>query len=145
MIDLTLPIVKEKSTYETAKYLWELEKRMGFPIQTIQVDNGLEFVNDDDKTEKESAFEKAGRQLDMALRRTSPYSPWQNGKVEKSHREDGKILYGRKVFTSEKELSRQVEKHEKRYNKTAKACLDFKSPDQVVAEYFSKCNICLDN
>lgn len=90
MIDLTLPIVKEKSTYETAKYLWELEKRMGFPIQTIQVDNGLEFVNDDDKTEKESAFEKAARQLDMALRRTSPYSPWQNGKVEKSHREDGR-------------------------------------------------------
>lgn len=84
-------------------------------------------------------------QLDMALRRTRPYSPWQNGKVERSHREDGKILYGRKVFTSEKDLIRQVEKHEKRYNKTAKTCLDFKSPDQVVAEYFSKCNICLDN
>ena len=23
--------------------------------------------------------------------------------------------------------------------------LDFKSPDQIVSEYFSKCNICLDN
>ena len=50
--------------------------------------------------------------LHMELRRTGPYSPWQNGKVERSHREDGKILYGRAVFTSEQELIRQVAKHE---------------------------------
>ena len=39
----------------------------------------------------------------MRIRRTRPYSPWQNGKAERSHREDGKILYGRKVFTKIKE------------------------------------------
>ena len=140
-----LKIVKEKSTYETSKYLMELEEQMGFPIRMIQVDNGPEFVNDDDKTDKDSRFEKVAEHLEMELHRTRPYSPWQNGKVERSHREDGKILYGRKVFTSEKELMQQVEKHQNRYNKTAKTCLDFKSPDQVVAEHFSKCNICLDN
>lgn len=140
-----LKIVNEKSTYETTKYVKELEKLMGFPIRMIQVDNGPEFVNDDDKTTKESAFEKAVRELGMHLRRTRPYSPWQNGKVERSHREDGKILYGRKVFTSLKELVQQVEKHEKRYNKTAKTSLNFKSPNQVVSEYFSKCNICVDS
>ena len=52
----------------------------------IQVDNGSEFVNDGNRTERESAFEKA-----------------------------------------------------------AKTVLDFKSPNQVVSEYFSKCNICVDN
>lgn len=140
-----LKIVKEKSTYETAKYVRELEKKFGFSIKTIQVDNGPEFVNDDDRTQRESSFEKAVRELGMNLRRTRPYSPWQNGKVERSHREDGKILYGRKVFTSEKELIKEVQKHESRYNRTAKTVLDFKSPNQVVAEYFSKCNICLDN
>ena len=140
-----LKIVNEKSTYETTKYVKELEKLMGFPIRMIQVDNGPEFVNDDDKTTKESAFEKAVRELGMHLRRTRPYSPWQNGQVERSHREDGKILYGRKVFTSLKELVQQVEKHEKRYNKTAKTSLNFKSPNQVVSEYFSKCNICVDS
>ena len=70
-------------------------------------------------TDRESPFEKAVREHGMKLRRTRPYSPWQNGKVERSHREDQKILYGRKVFTSEKELKEQVEKHEKRYNGTA--------------------------
>ena len=140
-----LKIAKEKSTYETGKYLMELEEKMGFPIRMIQVDNGYEFVNDDDRTAKDSAFEKIAKALHMELRRTRPYSPWQNGKVERSHREDGKILYGRKVFTSEQELIRQVAKHEARYNKTAKTSLNFKNPNQVVSEYFSSCNICVDN
>ena len=29
---------------------------------------------------------------------------------------------------------------EDRYNRTAKTSLDFKSPDRIVGEYFSKCN-----
>ena len=37
----------------------------------------------------------------------------------------------------EKELKEQVAKHEKRYNSTAKTSLAFKSPNQVVTEYFS--------
>ena len=118
-----LKIVKEKSTYETGKYLKELESKMGFPIRMIQVDNGTEFVNDGNRTERESEFEKMAKALNMELRRTRPYSPWQNGKVERSHREDGKILY----------------------NNTAKTVLNFKSPNKIVSEYFSNCNICLDN
>lgn len=139
-----LKVVKEKSTYETAKYLKEIESRMGFRIYTIQVDNGPEFVHDEDKTDNKTSFEEAAKALGMELKRTRPYSPWQNGKVERSHREDGKILYNREKFWSEKELMAKVAKHEKRYNKTAKKVLDFKSPNKIVAEYFSKCNICLD-
>ena len=136
-----LSIVKEKSTYETVKFLDVLEARMGFKITTIQVDNGTEFVNDHEQTDRESPFEKAVREHGMKLRRTRPYSPWQNGKVERSHREDQKILYGRKVFTSEKELKEQVEKHEKRYNGTAKTSLAFRSPNQVVTEYYSNSRV----
>ncbi len=54
---------------------------MGFKIKIIQVDNGTEFVNDGDKTDKDSAFEKAVKEEEMEIRRTRPYSPWQNGKV----------------------------------------------------------------
>ncbi len=138
-----LKIVREKSTYETGKFLLNLEKEMGFSIKYIQVDNGLEFVNDNDHTTRIGMFQKTAEKLGMQIRRTRPYSPWQNGKVERSHREDGKILYGRKIFTSEKELKKQVKKHERRYNSTAKTSLNLKSPNKVVAEYFSKCNICI--
>ena len=81
----------------------------------------------------------------MELRRTGPYSPWQNGNVERSHREDGKIFYGRKVFTSEQEQIRQAAKHEAGYNKTVKTGLTFKNPNQVVSAHFSTCNLCVDN
>lgn len=140
-----LKIVKEKSTYETSKYLLELEKKMGFKIKTIQVDNGYEFVNDAEKSNKKTRFQIVAESLGMNIKRIRPYSPWQNGKVERSHREDGKILYGRKIFTSEKDLKVAVKKHMQRYNSTAKTSLDFKSPNEIVSEYFSKCNICLDN
>lgn len=40
----------------------------------------------------------------MKIKRIRPYSPWQNGEVERSHREDSKIVYKRKIFTREKNL-----------------------------------------
>ena len=51
-----LKIVKEKSTYETSEYLLELEANMRFKINTIQVDNGYEFVNDAEKTNRKTRF-----------------------------------------------------------------------------------------
>ena len=127
-----LKIVKEKSTYETSKFLIELENKLGFKINTIQVDNGYEFVNDGDKTEKTSAFEKVAQKLGMKIKRIRPYSPWQNGKVERSHREDSLIVYNRKIFTREKDLIKQINKHQNRYNNTAKISLNFKTPNQVI-------------
>ncbi|MFM1602179.1 DDE-type integrase/transposase/recombinase [Helcococcus ovis] len=138
-----LKLVNENSTYETSNMLKTLEKNFGFKIKTVQTDNGKEFCND--REQKKSAFEKVLEYLDIKYIRTRPYSPWQNGKVERSHREDGKILYGRKIFRSEKELKVAVKKHMQRYNSTAKTSLNFKSPNEIVSEYFSKCNICLDN
>ena len=142
-IKRVLKIVKEKSTYETSEYLLELEVNMGFKINTIQVDNGYEFVNDAEKTNRKTRFQIVAEFLGMKIKRTRSYSPWQNGKVERSHREDGKILYGRKIFISEKELKTAVKKHMQRYNSTAKTSLNFKSPNEIVSEYFSKCNVCL--
>lgn len=34
-----------------------------------------------------------------------PYSPWQNGKVKRGHREDGKILYAEKFLQAKKNSS----------------------------------------
>ena len=43
-----IKLVNELSTYETSKFLYSLEKRMGCKIKTIQTDNGREFCNDAD-------------------------------------------------------------------------------------------------
>lgn len=68
----------------------------------------------------------------MTMKRRIKIAYWESGK----RRENGKILYNREVFSSEKELKKKVAKHEKRYNRTAKPVSDFKSPNKVVAEYF---------
>lgn len=132
-----LCLVKEKSTYETAKFLDTLEHALGFKIWRIQVDNGSEFVTDDAVTDKLSAFMRVCMEKEYELTRTRPYSPWQNGKVERSHREDQKIFYQGKVFYSEKELRTKLEKHQRRWNKTAKKVLNFRSPNQVAVDYFN--------
>lgn len=133
-----LKIVKEKSTYESANFLKTLEIEFGFKIKTVQVDNGYEFVNDPDKTDKITMFQAMANRLNIKIKRTRPYSPWQNGKVERSHREDDKIIYNRMVFTSERELKEKIKKHERRYNNTAKYVLVFKSPNQILEEYESQ-------
>ena len=79
----------------------------------------------------ELSIAKDIKALHMELRRTGPYSLWQNGKVERSHREDGKILYGRKVFTSEQELIRQVAKHEADIIKLRRPVLLSKIPTKL--------------
>ena len=63
-----------------------------------------------------------------------PYSPWENGKVERSHRLDSKY-YGDKKFKSKEELLRAIRKYNTRYNNISRKVLGFKSPNEVLKEY----------
>lgn len=129
-----LKIIKEVSTYELAKFALGMEKEFGFKINTVQTDNGAEFVNNSVSSNKNTVFQKALRYLGIEHKRTRPYSPWQNGVVERSHREDGKRFYGRK-FKSEKELIKANKRYETTYNNTYKKMLNFKSPAEVLNNY----------
>ena len=53
---------------------------MGFKISIIQVDNGAEFVNDKERTDKLGLFQKIAESPGIQTRKTRAYSPWQNGK-----------------------------------------------------------------
>ena len=105
-----LRIADEKSTYQTAKFLENLERELGFDIKKVQTDNGKEYVT------------------------TRPYSPWENGKVERSHRLDSKY-YADKKFKSKEELLRAIRKYNTRYNNISRKVLGFKSPNEVLKEY----------
>lgn len=108
---------------------------MGLKINTIQTDNGPEFVNNQIETNLPTLFELTLKDLGMMHRRTRPYSPWQNGKVERSHKIDGERFYSRNEFTSEEDLKKKLKRYNARYNNIAKKVLDFKSPNQIVEEY----------
>lgn len=130
-----LEIVDEKSVTNTSRFVKTLQNSLGLKINTIQTDNGPEFVNNQIETNKPTLFEITLKSLGIKHRRTRPYSPWQNGKVERSHKIDGERFYSKQEFTSVEDLKRKVKRYNARYNNIAKKVLDFKSPNQVVEEY----------
>ena len=130
-----LEIVDEKSVTNTSRFIKTLEKKMELKINTIQTDNGPEFVNNKLETNLPILFELTIEELGMKHRRIRPYSPWQNGKVERSHKIDGERFYSRNEFTSVEDLKKKVKRYNTRYNNISKKVLGFKSPNQIVEEY----------
>ena len=130
-----LEIVDEKSVTNTSRFMRTLEEKMGLKINTIQTDNGPEFVNNQLETNLPTLFELTLEELGMNHRRTRPYSPWQNGKVERSHKIDGERFYSRNEFTSVDDLKKKLKRYNARYNNISKKVLGFKSPNQIVEEY----------
>lgn len=129
-----LKLVAENSTWETSNFLYDLEKEMGFKIRTVQTDNGREFCNDENQPK--SRFELVLEQLGIEHKRTRPYSPWQNGVVERSHRVDDNIFYSKRRFSSEEELRKSFERYATRTNNISKTVLKFKTPNEIVTEYY---------
>ncbi|AXY25089.1 IS481 family transposase [Suicoccus acidiformans] len=133
-----LSLMNENSTYTTSEFVLTLEEEMGFKIDKIQTDNGKEFTNDPQETDKKSRFQKILNFLDIDYQTTAPYCPWQNGLVERSHREDETRFYSRRRFSSEEELEKALRRYNTSYNNTYRKILNFKNPNEVVAEFFEK-------
>lgn len=131
-------LVNENSTYTTSEFLKKLEEKMGFEIELVQTDNGLEFINDPDKTEKKSRFQKQLEKMGIKHKRIRPYSPWQNGIVERSHRIDNELFYNKRRFKSYEEMEKAFKRYHSRYNNISRKILDFKTPNEIVEEYFSE-------
>ena len=129
-----LKLVNEHSSYETSKMLKTLKKDFGFKIKTIQTDNGREFCND--REQKKSLFEKVRKKLGIEYIRTRPYSPWQNGVVERSHKIDNELFYSRRRFKSEEEMYKSFKRYSTRTNHIARRVLKFRTPNEMVENYF---------
>ena len=133
-----LELVEENSTYTTSEFLKKLEDNLGFKIELVQTDNGLEFVNDLDVTKKKTRFEKQLEKMKIKHKRTRPYSPWQNGIVERSHRIDNELFYNKRRFGSYDEMEKSFMRYSRRYNNVARKILGFKTPNEIVNEYIAK-------
>ena len=130
-------IVDEKSVTHTASFLIKLEDGLGFKVTTVQTDNGREFTNDPAVTTKLTLFEEILQEKGIDYKNTRPYSPWQNGIVERSHREDGERFYNRREFSNIEALKKAHRRYINRGNNIHRKVLEFKSPNEIVEEYFS--------
>ncbi|MGO4936492.1 integrase core domain-containing protein [Fundicoccus sp. Sow4_H7] len=99
-------------------------------METIQTDNGAEFTYHGLSVDKLSVFEEVLGSKVIEHKRTRPYSPWQNGIVERSHRKNGKRFYQRN-FHSKEELLAAHQRYVNRGNNVHRKCLNFMSPNEA--------------
>ena len=98
----------EHSTYMSSEFVKRVVKYYPFKIETIQTDNGFEFTNrlcwNKAKRSQKTIFETTLEKLGIKYRKIKPYTPKENGKVERSHRKDQERFYYKKVFYSLEDL-----------------------------------------
>lgn len=129
---------EEHTPENSVKFLKMLQKAFPFKIQTIQTDNGTEFtykyISDDTLCPLDIALKKAG----IAHKLIPPRTPWHNGKVERSHRNDQRYFYDWEKFSDVKDFNLKLQKHLAWSNRKTMRTLDRKSPLQMLREKLSE-------
>lgn len=125
---------EEHTPENTVKFLKMLIKAFPFRIQTIQTDNGTEFTYKYISETEISPLDKVLNKLGIKHKLIPPRTPWHNGKVERSHRNDQRYFYDWETFRSVDELNQKLEKHLEWSNNKPMRTLGHKSPKQLLAE-----------
>lgn len=125
---------EEHTPENSVKFFKMLQKAFPFRIQTIQTDNGTEFtykyISDTEICPFDQALEAAG--ISHVL--IPPRTPWHNGKVERSHRNDQRYFYDWEKFSDVKELNEKLKKHLYWSNRKIMRTLGNKSPIELLRE-----------
>ena len=111
-----------------------LQKVFPFKIQTIQTDNGTEFTYKYISDTEECPFDKALKEAGIEHKLSPPRTPWHNGKVERSHRNDQRYFYDWEHFRSLEEFNDKLHKHLLWSNRKSMRTLGRKSPVQLLKE-----------
>ncbi len=125
---------EEHTPENSVKFLRMLVKVFPFKIRTIQTDNGTEFTYKYISETEECPFDTELRRLGIAHKLIPPRTPWHNGKVERSHRNDQRYFYDWETFRSVEELNRKLAEHLKWSNSKTMRTLRNRSPIEILAE-----------
>ncbi len=82
-------------------------------------------------------FDKVLESAGIEHKLIPPRTPWHNGKVERSHRNDQRYFYDWEKFDSVEELNEKLKKHLKWSNNKTMRTLGRKSPVQLLQEKLS--------
>ena len=135
---------KEHSSYASSEFVKIIVNKFKYPIECIQTDNGTEFTNrlNVNKKDRKTMFEKKLKELNIMYKNIEPYTPKQNGKVERSHRKDQeRFYYGRKFYSLE-DLRNQGRHWLKEYNNFPMKPLKWLSPREYLKQYKSQGQTC---
>ena len=118
----------EHTPANSADFCERMRKEFPFKIQTVQTDNGTEFTYRFISDDKKTVFEKALAKAKITHKLIPPRTPWHNGKVERSHRNDQRYFYDHEKFGSVEELNEKLSVHLQWSNNKTMRVLGRKSP-----------------
>ena len=118
---------KEQSSYSTIDFVKRAIIYFGYAPETIQTDNGGEFSHSA-KTKRIHSFDLMCMQLNINHKTIRPRTPWHNGKVERSHRNDQERFYNHLKFYSLEDLQLQMKRYLRRSNHIPMSVLGWRSP-----------------
>ncbi len=129
---------REQSSYSTIDFVKRAIIYFGYAPDTIQTDNGGEFTHSA-KTNRIHPFDLMCTQLNINHKTIRPKTPWHNGKVERSHRNDQERFYNHLRFYSLEDLQLQMKRYLHRSNRIPMSVLAWKSPIERRRELEAAC------
>ena len=117
----------EQSSYSTVDFVKRAIIYFGYAPKEIQTDNGGEFTHIAN-TKRVHPFDLFCEKNNILHRLIRPRTPWHNGKVERSHRNDQERFYNYLKFYSYDDLQMQMRHYLVRANNTPMAVLGWISP-----------------
>ncbi len=125
---------EEHTPENSVKFFRMLQKAFPFPIQRIQTDNGTEFTYKYISETEVCPFDIALQEAKIEHILIPPRTPWHNGKVERSHRNDQRYFYDWEKFTGVDDLNSKLKKHLYWSNRKPMRTLGNKSPIELLRE-----------
>ena len=138
-----LAVYDEQTNFHSIKFLTDVMARFPHPIRAVKTDNGAIFTNWYVGTTKRTSLTvKTLHVLDQFCTERGivhylidPGKPAQNGKVERSHREDEEKFYQQNRFLSFGHLRQKLRLWNIYYNNLEHCGLNGKTPNGALAEY----------
>lgn len=138
-----LYVYEEQANGSSVQFLEDVMKRFPHTIKAVKTDNHSTFTNryngsytrEDLSPRRLHAFDHFCARRDIAHYLIDPGKPAQNGKVERSHREDQEKFYDKNIFRSFADLKRKLRRWNTEYNNLEHCGLDGKTPNEFLRDY----------
>lgn len=135
-----LDVYDEQTSDHSIRFLTDVIKRFSYEVKAIKTDNGGIFTNYYLGTNKRSdLLIKTMHGLDIFCQKHNikhflidPGKPAQNGKVERSHREDQEKFYEKHRFKSFKDLRKKIREWNMYYNNLEHCGLNGRTPNEML-------------
>ena len=120
---------RENSSYSTVDFVQRAILYFGYAPEIVQTDNGSEFTYTQ-KTRRVHPLDVLCGRLHIQHKTIRPRTPWHNGKVERSHRNDQERFYNHLSFYSYEDLKIQMKRYLYRSNRIPMSVLGWRTPIQ---------------